>query len=100
MAKPCGRSSRSTRRSTPPDLPSPAAGAWANAGAARARMARAMPSRGLARMSDLRARVEAQSHLGLEDLERVGIDGLDLLRDGRGQADIVAVVDAARDDGE
>src|SRR4030095_10853186 len=101
MAKPWGRSSRSTRRSTPPGFPSAGAGPWEKAGAATARTtARSAPSPSLTRISDLRPRVEAQAHLGLEDLERLGIHGLDLLGDGGGQADVVAVVDAARDHGE
>src|SRR5258705_13659300 len=101
MAKPWGRSSRSTRRSPPPGFPSPGPGAWATAEAATARTtARNAPSPSRPRISDLRPRVEAQAHLGLEDLEGLGIHGLDLLGDGGGGADVVAVVDAARDYGE
>src|SRR5437867_3274067 len=101
MAKPWGRSSRSTRRSTPPGFPSAGAGAWAKTGAATARTAaRRTPRPSFPRISDLRPRVEAQAHLGLEDLQRLRIHRLDLLGDGRGQADVVAVVDAARDHGE
>src|ERR1700675_2569005 len=50
--------------------------------------------------SDLRACVESQAHLGLEDFERIRIDRLDLPGDGGRKAYVVPVVDTAGDDRE
>src|SRR5262245_16373237 len=100
IAKPCGRSSRRTRRSTPPALPSAAAGSTSTTGRAEATTARAMAARRRRGSSHLRAGVEAQAHLRLEHLEGVRVDRLDLLRDSGREPDVVAIVDAARDDRE
>src|SRR5262245_23669753 len=100
IAKPCGRSSRSTRRSTPPALPSAAAGAGRSAGSGHAQTARTRAMTPLMLASHLGPGVEAEAHLRLEDLEGPGVDRLDLFRDGRRKPDVVAVVDAAGDDRE
>src|SRR5215468_3240937 len=100
IAKPCGRSSRSTRRSTPPALPSAAAGIGRSDGSTHAQTARTRVRTPLTLASHLGPGIEAEAHLRLEHLEGLGIDRLDLFRDGRREPDVVAVVDAAGDDGE
>src|SRR5215813_3086304 len=100
IAKPCGRSSRSTRRSTPPGLPSAAAGTGWSVRSTHAQAARTRARTALMLTSHLGPGVEAEAHLRLEHLEGMRVDRLDLLRHGRREPDVVAVVDAASDDRE